>query len=206
VVDLVRERFAFSHAAVYLMDEAGERTVIQAASGEAAEEFLSRWTSHAAGPESVVGHALETGAMHAANHIETDPYYHADPLLPDTQSELAIPLLVAGQIIGVLDLHSASPNAFGDDEIAILQTLSGQVAVAVQNARLFSQTSERAERERKVVEITSRIRSTNDISSILQTAVSELRRALGISSGVVMVGPLRPAKIDDTKGGPTSNT
>jgi GAF domain-containing protein len=75
------------------------------------------------------------------------------------------------------------------------------VAVAVQNARLFSQTSQRAERERKVVEITSHIRSTNDVSSILRTAVSELRRALGISNGVVMVGPMRPAKIEETNEG-----
>jgi GAF domain-containing protein len=206
VVELVRERFAFSHAAIYLMDDAGERAVIQAASGVAAQEFLARYTSHAPGSDSVVSHAMETGALYAANNITQDPYYRPDPLLPDTRSELAIPLLVAGQIIGVLDLQAANPNAFGEDEIAILQTLSGQVAVAVQNARLFSQTSQRAERERKVVEITSRIRSTNDISSILQTAVSELRRALGISNGVVMVGPMRPAKIEDSKGGPPATT
>lgn len=206
VVELIRERFGFSHGAVYLIDEGGERAVVQAASGTAAEEFLSHRTFHTAGAGSVVGHALETGVMYVANIVAQDPYFQSNSLLPDTLSELAIPLLVAGQIIGVLDLQSASANAFGEDEIAILQTLSGQLAVAVQNARLFSQTSQRAERERKVVEITSRIRSTNDISSILQTAVSELRRALGISSGMVMVGPMRPAKIDETKGGSSPST
>jgi GAF domain-containing protein len=201
VVNLVRERFGFSHAAVYLMDESEQQAVIQAATGDAGQELLTKRKSFTAGAGSVIGHALESGNLYAANNIAQDPFYQPDPLLPDTRSELAVPLRVAGRIIGVLDLHAANPNAFGEDEIAILQTLSGQVAVAVQNARLFSQTSQRAERERKVVEITSHIRSTNDVSSILRTAVSELRRALGISNGVVMVGPMRPAKIEETNEG-----
>jgi len=197
VVELIRERFGFSHAAVYLMDEQEQVSAVYAASGQAAPELVARRASVTADTPSVVGHVLSTGVLYAANNVDQDAYYQADPLLTDTKSELGIPLIVAGRIIGVLDLHSAKPNAFGSDEIAIIQTLSGQLAVAVQNARLFSQVSQRAERERKVVEITSRIRSTNDISSILQTAVSELRRALGISSGTVMVGPIRPAKIEE---------
>jgi GAF domain-containing protein len=202
VVELIRERFAFSHAAVYLMDELEQAASVYAASGQAGPDLVTRRDSITDKTPSVVGHVLATGVLYAANSIEADPYFQADPLLSDTQSEVGIPLIVAGRIIGVLDIHSAKPNSFGPDEIAILQTLSGQVAVAVQNARLFSQVSQRAERERKVVEITSRIRSTNDISSILQTAVSELRRALGISSGTVMVGPIRPAKIEQPKGSP----
>jgi GAF domain-containing protein len=202
VVELIRERFGFSHGAVYLMDEQDQYAVAYAASGQAGPDLVTRRVSFTADSHSVVGHVLSTGTLYAANNVGQDPYYQADPLLTDTKSELAIPLIVAGRIIGVLDIHSAKSNFFGEDEIAILQTLSGQLAVAVQNARLFSQVSHRAERERKVVEITSRIRSTNDISSILQTAVSELRRALGISSGTVMVGPIRPAKIEEPKGNP----
>jgi GAF domain-containing protein len=200
VVELIRERFGFSHAAVYLMDEQDQAAAAFAASGQAGADLVARRAFYTADSHSVVGHVLATGVLYAANNVEKDSDYQADPLLSDTRSEVGIPLIVAGRIIGVLDIHSAKKNAFGADEIAILQTLSGQLAVAVQNARLFSQVSQRAERERKVVEITSRIRSTNDISSILQTAVSELRRALGISSGTVMVGPTRPAKIEEPKG------
>ncbi|MBN1440583.1 MAG: GAF domain-containing protein [Anaerolineales bacterium] len=200
VVELIRERFGFSHAAVYLMDEQDQFAEIYAASGQGAAELVERRASFIAESGSVVGHALSIGNLYAANQPDQDPHFQANPLLAETQAELAVPLIVAGRTIGVLDLHAAKPNAFGEDEIAIIQTLSGQLSVAVQNARLFSQVSQRAERERKVVEITSRIRSTNDISSILQTAVSELRRALGISSGTVMVGPIRPAKIEEPKG------
>ena len=201
VVELIRERFGYSHAAVYLTDEQDQQAVAFAASGQGASDLIARRTSYAPESTSVVGHTLSTGTLYVANNAEKDSVYRADPLLTETRSELAIPLIAAGRIIGVLDLHSSKLNAFGEDEIAILQTLSGQVAVAAQNARLFSQVSQRAERERKVVEITGRIRSTNDISSILQTAVSELRRALGISSGTVMVGPMRSAKIEESKGG-----
>jgi GAF domain-containing protein len=205
VVELIRERFVYSHSAVYLTDEQNASAVAFAASGQSASELLARRASYAPDSNSIVGHALSTGTLHAANNIEKDSFYRADPLLTETRSELAIPLIAAGRIIGVLDIHSSKPSAFGEDEIAILQTLSGQLAVAVQNARLFSQVSQRAERERKVVEITSHIRSTNDISSILQTAVSELRRALGISSSTVMVGPMRPSKIEEPKGGSATN-
>jgi GAF domain-containing protein len=206
IVELIRDRFGYSHAAVYLMDEQDQHAEAYAASGQSGPELLSRRESYSADTPSVVGHALATGTLYAANNLANDPYYHADPLLTETHSELAIPLIAAGRIIGVLDIHSSKSNAFGEDEIAILQTLSGQVAVAVQNARLFSQVSQRAERERKVVEITSRIRSTNDISSILQTAVSELRRAMGVSSGTIMVGPMRQAKIEEPKGGSATNS
>jgi GAF domain-containing protein len=205
VVELIRERFGYSHAAVYLTDEQDQKAVAFAASGQAATELIARRSSFSPESNSIVGHALSSGTVYAANNVEKDSYYQADPLLTETKSELAIPLIAAGRITGVLDIHSAKLNAFGEDEIAILQTLSGQVAVAAQNARLFSQVSQRAERERKVVEITGRIRATNDISSILQTAVSELRRALGISSGTVMVGPMRPAKIEESKGGSATN-
>jgi GAF domain-containing protein len=198
VVELIRERFGFSHAAVYLMEEAGQHATVQAATGDAGRSLIDSHASVTADAHSVIGHALSTGNYYAANAVAADPFYRAQPLLPDTRSELAIPLLVAGQVIGVLDIHSAKINAFGENEINILQTLSGQVAVAVQNARLFAQVSQRAERERKVVEITSRIRATNDISTILQTAVSELRRALGISSATVMVGPMTGAPAKET--------
>jgi GAF domain-containing protein len=202
VVELIHERFGFSHVVVYLMDEQDREAVAHAASGRAGSDLVDRHTSHDAESPSVVGHVLSTGSHYAVNDIEQDTRYWADPLLTDSRSELAFPLIVAGRTIGVLDIHSAKTNAFGEDEIAIIQTLAGQLAVAVQNARLFSQVSQRAERERKVVEITSRIRSTNDISAILQTAVSELRRALGISSGTVMVGPIRPAKVEQPEGTP----
>jgi GAF domain-containing protein len=205
VVELIRERFSYSHAAVYLMDEQDQQADPYAASGQAGPELLARREPYTSDTPSVVGHVLATGTMYAANKLDKDPHYHADPLLTETRSEMAIPLIAAGRIIGVLDIHSSKPNAFGEDEIAILQTLSGQLAVAVQNARLFSQVSHRAERERKVVDITSRIRSTNDIPSILQTAISELRRALGVSSGTIMVGPMRAAKIEEPRGGSPTN-
>ncbi|MBN2084974.1 MAG: GAF domain-containing protein [Anaerolineales bacterium] len=207
VVELIRERFGFSHAAVYLMDEQDQAAAAYAASGQAGVDLVARRAFYTANSQSVVGHVLSTGVLFAVNNLKKDSNYQADPLLSESKSELGIPLIVAGRVIGVLDIHSAKINAFGADEIAILQTLSGQLAVAVQNARLFSQVSQRAERERKVVEITGRIRSSNDISSILQTAVSELRRALGISSGTVMVGPVRPAKIEEPKGpaGPSAS-
>jgi GAF domain-containing protein len=87
--------------------------------------------------------------------------------------------------MGALDVQSTMPSAFGEDDIAILTTIADQLAVAVQNARLFDQTSRQAQRERLVGEITGKIRAANDIDSMLRVAVSELRTALGVSHGAV---------------------
>ena len=106
-----------------------------------------------------------------------------------------MPLLAGDLVVGALDVQSTLPYAFGTEDVAILVTMADQLAVALQNARLFDQTARQARRESQVVEITGKIRAAGDMDAMLRTAVSELRRALGASKAAVRLdqpGGARP--------------
>ncbi|MGH2605100.1 MAG: GAF domain-containing protein, partial [Anaerolineales bacterium] len=94
-------------------------------------------------------------------------------------SILGVPLRIGQRVIGMLRVQHDLPHAFAAEDVAVFETIADQLAVAVQNARLFEETLRRAEREQSVVEITGRIRGSADPESMLQTALREVRDALG---------------------------
>jgi len=134
-----------------------------------------------------------------AHDVSTDPYFQASPLLPETRSQLAVPLRAGEQVIGALDVQDTGLYAFSEDDIAVLETLADQLAVAVQNARSYEEAVRRAEREQKVLEISSRIRSSADIDSMLQTAVREIRQAIGAKRAAIRLSSASSASgIDES--------
>lgn len=100
----------------------------------------------------------------------------------DQNPAFAVPLKLRGEVIGVLDIRSAKPShQWSENEQALVQAIAERVALAIENARLFDETTRRADRERTVAEITTQIRSTTDPQEMLQTALNELKRVLGAS-------------------------
>jgi GAF domain-containing protein len=105
---------------------------------------------------------------------------------------LAVPLKLRGEVIGVLDIRPKDPSRiWNENELALVQAVAERAAIALENARLFEETTRRADRERTVSEITTRIRSTNDPSVMLQIAVEELRQALG--AGEIQIRSYSPS-------------
>ncbi len=103
---------------------------------------------------------------------------------------MAVPIVLRGETIGVIQLQEiGADREWSDDEIATAQAVADQVAIALENARLFEQTVRRAERERKVLEITSKIRSTNDPQQMLRVALEELQGALKVSRAQIVLQP-----------------
>ena len=145
-VRLISERFGFYHAGIFLMDEAGEYAVLRAASSEGGQRMLARGHSLRVGAVGIVGFAAGTGRPRIALDVGEDAVFFNNPDLPRTRSEMALPLKVGDQVIGVLDVQSEEPAAFSDEDVAILQTLADQVALAINNARLL-QESRQALRE-----------------------------------------------------------
>ncbi len=136
-VALIRERFSLYHAAIFIVEETGFKAVLQAASGQASEELKNQQTAISIERNSIVGTVASEAKPVVVNNMSSGTKFQGNPLLPETRSEAAIPLRVGNRIIGVLDLHSASPDAFSEDEIAVLQTLADQIAVAIDNARSY---------------------------------------------------------------------
>jgi signal transduction protein with GAF and PtsI domain len=110
-------------------------------------------------------------------------------LLPDTASELAVPLIVGEQLLGVLDVQSERLNAFTEEDANIQATLASQVAVALQNARTYSQTQRQAERETAVNLITQKIQNATTVEAALQVAARELGHVLGMKPTLVALEP-----------------
>ncbi len=184
-VNLVRDRFGFHHVSVFLVDEKGEQAVLREATGDAGREMKARGHRLAVGSQSIVGRVTQTGQLHVAHDVSQDPFFRPNPLLPDTQTELVLPLRAGDRVIGALDVQHTRAHTFTEDEIAVLEILSDQLGVAVQNARLYHDALRRAQREEALMQITGRIRSSREVDAILRTAVAEMRRALGAREAVI---------------------
>ena len=149
VTDLIRSRFGFYHTAVFLLDATGEYAVLRAASSEGGQRMLARGHKLRVGQEGIIGYVTRTGQARMARNVGEDARFFANPDLPDTRSEMALPLKVGERVIGALDVQSDVETAFGEDEAVALQTMVDQVAIAVENARLFQQVQESLHAERR---------------------------------------------------------
>jgi len=288
----VSEQFGFYHVGVFLLNENKQFAVLRAANSPGGQRMLKRQHKLEVGQVGIVGNVTASGAARIALDTGADAVYFNNPDLPDTHSEMALPLRARGEIIGALDVQSTLPNAFSSSDISTLTLLADQIAIAIENvqlledaqralkdaqtlsreyvteawqtkseaqvigyhhtvsggnfitpkvaeqselalaekqslmeipielrgqiigtlnvrasedkkfnaaqinvaqavterlglalenARLFEETSARATREKLVTEITTKIRSTNDPQEMIKTATAELQRALGAS-------------------------
>jgi GAF domain-containing protein len=109
-------------------------------------------------------------------------------------TSLTVPVKLRGETIGVIRLQdeASGSRSWTEEEVETVQSVADQVALALENARLFTQTARKADRERRVLEITSKIRSTNDPQAMLQIAVEELQRTLRASRAQVVLQPRVP--------------
>jgi GAF domain-containing protein/HAMP domain-containing protein len=178
-VNLIRERFDFYHVGVYLLDENGENVIIKEATGDAGEAMKREGFSLPVGVTSVTGYVVQAGTSYVAHDVTQDPHYLPNPLLPDTRTQLGIPLRIGDYVIGAMDVQHTTPHTFSEDDIAVLEILGDQLAVAVQNAKNYEEALHRAKREQAVMDITMKVRSRANIDDMLRTAAKEMQQTLG---------------------------
>jgi GAF domain-containing protein len=155
VVELIRERFDLYYVGLFLTDDAGEWAVLRAGSGEAGQAMLARGHRIKVG-EGMVGWSVAHAQARVALEAEEDAVRLATVELPDTRSEAALPLHSRGQVLGALTVQSTQPGAFDQDTMVALQIMADQVAVALDNARLFAEAREALEAERRAYSELSR--------------------------------------------------
>jgi GAF domain-containing protein len=137
---LISESFGFYHVGVFLLDEEGQYAVLRAANSEGGQRMLSRKHMLPLDLNSIVGYAAKTQLPRIALDTGADSVYFNNADLPETRSEMAVPLKAGMRLIGVLDVQSIQKDAFSDEDIAILGTLGDQLAVAIDNTRLLTET------------------------------------------------------------------
>lgn len=140
VTNLITDQFGFYHAGIFLINESGDEAILQAASSEGGKRMLARGHALAVGSQGIVGYAAAQKSPRIALDVGSDAVYFNNPDLPLTRSEVALPLIVRNKVVGVLDIQSDQPQAFRLDDIDVLQTLADQVAVAIEDTRLLSES------------------------------------------------------------------
>lgn len=172
VVELIRERFGLYYAGLFLVDDAGDYAVLQAGTGEAGEVMKRAGHQLAIGGRSMVGRACSEREARIALDVGAERVRFDNPLLPDTRSEMALPLLVGDRVLGALDVQSTEAAAFSEADIAVLQLMADQVAVAVDNARKFSEEAGLLEATSPLYRISHRLAKATTIDEVSQAILS----------------------------------
>jgi GAF domain-containing protein/HAMP domain-containing protein len=146
VVELVREQFNLYYVGLFLLDESEQEAVLQAGTGIAGREMLAQGWRLPIGGDSMIGQCIATGEAVIRQQVEDEVVHFDNPYLPETQSELALPLRYGNQVRGAMTVQSVERAAFDETDIAVLQNMADQVAVAIQNAQLFDETQQALDR------------------------------------------------------------
>jgi GAF domain-containing protein/HAMP domain-containing protein len=138
-VESIASAFGLYYAQIYLLDPSGRTLVLRAGSGEVGTELLRRGHRLPATAGSINGLAVADKRPVLVPDTAASPTFRPNPLLPDTRSEMAVPLLIGSRAVGVLDIQSTQPGALSEDNLFVYQALAGQLAISIDNASLFQQ-------------------------------------------------------------------
>ena len=149
IVQRISRQFGYYHVGIFLMDESGQYAVLHAASSEGGQRMLERGHRLKRGT-GIVGSVLQMGRSRLAFDVGEEPVWFNNPDLPDTRSEIALPLRVRGELVGVLDVQSTRPAAFDDADTAVLESMAEQLALAIDNIRLYQESRQALEELERV--------------------------------------------------------
>jgi putative methionine-R-sulfoxide reductase with GAF domain len=194
VVHLTQRKFGLYHAHVFLYNDRTDELAITACGWKEGDEHEGTHGTTVIPlhqEQSLVARAARTRQAVIVNDVHNEPGWLPNPLLPDTAAELAVPLIVGDQVLGVLDIQSDRINSFTEEDANIQSTLASQVATAIQNARSFNRAQQQAQRESTLNVISQKIQSATTVEAVLQIAARELGHALG--------APMTIAKLNKSK-------
>lgn len=177
VVEQLRMAFDYYHVHIYLLDEQQENLVMMAGTGQAGEQLLERGHKIPIG-KGLVGQAVETKATVLAGDVTQAENWLPNPILLDTRSELAVPIMAGEQVLGVLDVQADTPNGLKEADATLVESIASQAGIALKNAEAYAQAQSRAVREAKISSIVQQIQATSEVEDALKITVRELGRAL----------------------------
>jgi nitrogen fixation/metabolism regulation signal transduction histidine kinase len=178
VVDQLKSAFDYYHVHIYLFDEAQEHLLMVGGTGEAGQQMLAQEHKIAAG-QGLVGRAATTNVPILVPDVSKEAGWLPNPLLPETKAETAVPIAIGEQVLGVLDVQHNRVDGLGEQDITLLHAIANQVAIALQNTRIYQQSQHLAEQEAVTNSIRQQLDRADTVEDVLQVAVRELGRALG---------------------------
>ncbi len=194
IVNLLNERFNFYHAAIYLLDESGSFAMIREGTGDAGKQMKAQRYRYPVGSRSIIGEVALHGVPIVVGNLLNNPGYQLNPLLPQTRSEIALPLKLNNRVIGVLDIQSNQLNAFIEEESTVFQILSDQIAVAIDNARSYELAQKAVDEMKEVDRLKSQFLA--NMSHELRTPLNSI---IGFSRVILkgIDGPINETQTQD---------
>lgn len=193
VVEQLQDTFGYYYVQLYLSSDTDDSFFLKSATGQAGQKMLIRGHRLEKG-RGFVGKAATTKEVVLAPDVTKNPQWLSNPLLPLTKCEAAVPIVSRGVVLGVLDIQHSRIDGIGLEEITLLKSISDQIAIALENARLFNQIQRRARYEALLNQVTQKIQIASSVDQVLQITAQELGKALNADfASVELSKPKTPA-------------
>jgi len=191
VIKAIQESFGYYHVDIFLIDQDQGYALFKASSNPTVEKvWKEQKLRFKLGEEGMIGWVSQSGEPLLANDVTKEPLYLPNKSLPETKSELVVPLKVEEQTFGVLDVQSSELDAFNVDDIFVLETLGNQVAIAIENARLHKESQRRTEEMTALREVTLATLSTLDRDQVFQIMLDQLDKFIDyVSASIKVITP-----------------
>ena len=169
VAELILNTFDYYYVALFTLEPGEDALLCRANAGPPGTPVDSRATSLAQIPlgTGLIGHAARDGQQIAATDVRQEPRYRHHETLPETRSEIALPLQIEERVLGVLDVQSDQPDAFDETDLLVLGALADQIAIAVEDARLYTRLQRRADQLATIAKVSRAVASILDLDTLL---------------------------------------
>jgi signal transduction histidine kinase/HAMP domain-containing protein len=202
VVELIKERFGYYFVGVFLLDESGTYVTAQAGTGEAGHTLRQDGFRLKVGEEGIIGWVAKNRRLARVDDVAQDNRYVRLEIIPETRSELVLPLLRGKTALGVLDIQSDQLAAFRLDDLPVFQSLADQIATAIQNASLYQSEKTRRQQAETLYEVNQALSRTLDLPEVLDLILEYLVKTVSYDRAIVLLQNRDDLEIVATRGFP----
>lgn len=168
LVHQIQESFDYYHAGIFLLDEASEKLILSEATGPAGVRMKAEGHHIPLDArQSLVARAARSGQVVFVKNVKQAADWLPNPLLPETQAEIAVPIIREGKVVGVLDVQGKEIGGLDEGDATLLRSLASHVAIALTNARLFEQSQMALAEMEKLYHISEKMMSANTLSDLI---------------------------------------
>jgi HAMP domain-containing protein len=196
-VRFIRDQFGYYHVSIFMLDDEGKFAELRESTGETGDAQKARGHRLEVGSKTIIGWVIDNNQSRAVSDVSEDTDEYRSEFLPETRSEVAVPLQVGGRVLGALDVQSRDSQTFNIQDVEILQTLADQLSAAIQNARLAQTSVVAAERARVLSDVTSEMSRLMEVDEVLETAARALHKSLGQPDVVVKLHVLEERELQE---------
>jgi GAF domain-containing protein/DNA-binding LacI/PurR family transcriptional regulator len=186
-VDLIKEHFELYYVGLFLADSERKWAELRAGTGEAGTNMLAENWRLEIGGDSMIGNCITTNKADIQLDVDKAPVHLRNPHLPKTKSEMALPLVSRGAVMGALTIQSVEPNAFSQEDVAILQTMADQIATSIANARLFERTQTALLDTETLLNISRMAGTTVEFEAYTKRVLDITLKSTGIEAGLFSI-------------------